>query len=198
LIREYIRKLRTYLNLTRGGEISRRYFIINSFDGIVTILGILIAAYTIGNMKPTIILSVSFGSIVGMGISGFFGAFIAEKVEREIEMSNLKHAMLVNDFKGTILEKAIKATVIWSATVDCLSTILSGLLILVPEILALYGFIGNLSALYLSISLSLALLFALGSYMYKLTGKNVFKGGIVFLVTGLLTMFIITILLRLF
>jgi len=192
---DWIRKLREYLRITGGDRISRRYFVMNSFDGVVTILGVLVGALTTGVTKPEIIIGISVGTTIGMMISGFSGTFIAEKAEREIDLANLKHALLVKDLKGTIYERAIKATVWWVSFVDAISPLISGIIALIPEILALYSFLDEYTAIFASISVILIFLFVLGVYLSKITNKNLLKGGLTLLLVGIGTTLVIIFLL---
>jgi hypothetical protein len=64
-----LKKVRTYLRVARAGGIVRRYFVMNGFDGAMT--------------KPEVILLAGFGACPAMGGSGFFGAFMAERAERD-------------------------------------------------------------------------------------------------------------------
>ena len=42
---KFLEKLRRYIRISEVAPISRRYFIMNAFDGATTILGIVIGAY---------------------------------------------------------------------------------------------------------------------------------------------------------
>ena len=73
------RKVRVYLRITKASGIARRYFVMNGFDGAMTIFGIVLGSWIAKVTKPEIILLAGFGACLAMGVSGFFGAFMAEK-----------------------------------------------------------------------------------------------------------------------
>lgn len=195
MVIEWIKSLREYLRISGGDRISRRYFVMNSFDGVVTILGVLVGALTTGVTDPEIILGISIGTIIGMMISGFSGAFIAEKTEREIDLERLKHSLLVDDLNDTIFAKAYKVTIWWVSIVDAMSPFISGMIVMIPEILALYNLIDDYLAIYIAILIILIYLFFLGLYLSKLSRKNPIKGGIILLLVGIGTTILIILIL---
>lgn len=167
----------------------------NSFDGVVTILGVLVGALTTSVTDPEIILGISIGTIIGMMISGFSGAFIAEKTEREIDLERLKHSLLVDDLNDTIFAKAYKVTIWWVSIINAMSLFISGMIVIIPEILALYNLIDDYLAIYIAILIILIYLFILGSYLSKLSHKNPIKGGIILLLVGIGTTILIILIL---
>ena len=46
------RKFKRYSEITQVDEIARRYFVMNAFDGCLTILGIIVGAYVAGVLMP--------------------------------------------------------------------------------------------------------------------------------------------------
>ncbi|MBS7635721.1 hypothetical protein KEJ37_00005 [Candidatus Bathyarchaeota archaeon] len=58
---------------------ARRYFVMNGFDGAMTIFGIILGSWMVGVIKPEVILLAGLGACLVMGVSGFFGAFMVEK-----------------------------------------------------------------------------------------------------------------------
>jgi hypothetical protein len=78
-----LKKVRTYLRVARAGGIVRRYFVMNGFDGATTTFGTVLGSWIAGVTKPEVILLAGFGACPAMGGSGFFGAFMAERAERD-------------------------------------------------------------------------------------------------------------------
>ena len=50
------RKVRVYLHITKASGIARRYFVMNGFDGAMTIFGIALGSWIAGVQKPEVVL----------------------------------------------------------------------------------------------------------------------------------------------
>ncbi len=190
-IREKIKNMKFYLKITRGDTIARRYFIMNSFDGIVTILGIITGSFATNIADPGKILAIGLSAAVAMGISGISGTFIAEKTEREIEISELEESLL-SDLKDTIYAKAVRFTVIFVSLIDALSPLLASAIALIPIILSCYNILPNITGIYLSEVSALIYLFVLGSALAKTLGKNLIIEGAKMMIIGIITGVVIT------
>ncbi|MHA1340176.1 MAG: VIT1/CCC1 transporter family protein [Promethearchaeota archaeon] len=107
-IKEIVDRCKLYAEITDLGEIARRYFVMNFFDGVLTVFGLIIGNFTIflsGEVisSSTILipaLAVSFA----IGISGISGGYLAERAERKAEINELRRAMAL----GTKLKLQIK------------------------------------------------------------------------------------------
>jgi len=75
----------------KNEEIARRYFVMNSFDGALTILGIIIAVYLSGQNNPGVIITSSLGASIAMAVSGIWGAYSIEKAERQRVLKELEN-----------------------------------------------------------------------------------------------------------
>ncbi len=88
-----------YLQITEMGEIIRRYFVMNAFDGVLTSLGIIIsnfALYFAGQVvSRQSILITGYATTIAIGISGLAGAFLAETAELRRSNIEIKEAMAV-------------------------------------------------------------------------------------------------------
>lgn len=180
-----LEKMKRYLALSKVGPMSRRYFVMNGFDGVMVILGMIIGAYIAESFDPFWILSAGLGASLAMGISGFYGAFVAEEAERKIELNKLERSML-KKLDGTVLARANKFATFWAALVNGLSPIVIALIILIPQFLAMLKIINALAAIYSSISISLITLFLLGVYIGKISKRNLLISGVKLLTAGLL------------
>jgi predicted membrane protein (TIGR00267 family) len=194
-IRKKIQEIKLYLRITRANRIARRYFIMNSFDGIVTILGVITGSFVSNVYDPNIIIGIGLSTAIAMGISGISGTFMAEKTERDIEISELEASML-SDLKNTIYAKAVRFTVVYVSLVDALSPIIASLITLLPIILSYIGFLPNLTGIYLSEALAFIYLFTLGSAMAHMIKKNMILEGGKMMLVGLLTAIIIIFIFR--
>jgi len=64
----------------------------NGFDGAMTTFGIILGSWIAGVTKPEVVLLAGFGACLAMGVSGFFGALMAEKAERERHLKEMEEA----------------------------------------------------------------------------------------------------------
>ena len=71
-------------------EIIRRYIVINSFDGALTILGIILAEFFAGVKDPRLVILPSVGAAIAMCVSGMWGAYAAESSEVAKKERSLK------------------------------------------------------------------------------------------------------------
>ncbi len=161
----------------------------NGFDGAMTIFGIILGSWMAGVAKPEVILLSGFGACLAMGISGFFGAFMAEKAERERHLKDMEEA--ARDRVDPIHYEAARFVTVYVALIDGLSPALTATISLMPFILASLRVIPILSAYFASISLSLAVLFLLGTYLGKIAKENGWLYGIAMITVGALTALII-------
>ena len=90
LLRKFLEKFRVYLHVTKASGIARRYFVMNGFDGAMTVFGIVLGSWIAGVSKPNIIILAGLGACLAMGISGFSGAYMAEKAERERHLKEME------------------------------------------------------------------------------------------------------------
>src|SRR3989339_1562125 len=107
VINNFWKKLKEYNKIANIAEIGRRYFAMNSFDGILTILGVLIGSYMAKVQDPHIIISTGFGVSIAMGISGMWGTYLTEEAERSKKMKDLARQTL-RDMGKTKIAKAEK------------------------------------------------------------------------------------------
>ena len=69
-IMDAISYLQEYDKLANIGEIARRYFAMNAFDGVLTIIGVLMGNYMARVNEPNIVISTGLATSGAMGISG--------------------------------------------------------------------------------------------------------------------------------
>lgn len=86
---EAVSYLREYDKLANISEIARRYFAMNAFDGVLTIIGVLMGNLVAGVNSAQIVLSTGLTTSVAMGISGLWGAYLTESAERKRDLGEL-------------------------------------------------------------------------------------------------------------
>ncbi len=116
-LRRRFQKYVCYLRITEADDILRRYFVINSFDGLLVMLGIIMGTYIGGVRDARVLLSAGIGAGVAMGVSGFFGVYMSEKAERKLDMEEAKNEKRYEMDRETY-EYAAKHIPIWAGIVD--------------------------------------------------------------------------------
>jgi predicted membrane protein (TIGR00267 family) len=169
-LKNLIRKVRVYLHITKASGIARRYFVMNGFDGAMTIFGIVLGSWMAGVTKPQVVLLAGFGACLAMGVSGFFGAFMAEKAERERHLKDMEEA--TKNQVDPIHYDAARFVVYYVALIDGLSPALTATISLTPFILVAIKIISISNAYFASLALSMASLFLLGIYLGKIAKEN--------------------------
>ena len=187
------RSLSRIFRYSGAEEYSRRYAVVNAFDGVVTILGIVLGSTLLGEASARSIIAAGIGALIAMGISGASGTYMAEKAEQERRIREIEEAMLTSLEKSVIAEARERAAII-SALIDALSAVLAGLLVLSPYFAADLGLLSAASSFYFSVELSLALLFALGLFLGRIARRNLIVSGLKSLGIGCATILLITLL----
>ncbi len=185
-LKEYFRRFRFYLRLTGVAPISRRYFVMNLFDGAMAALGVIIGAWTSGPVQPRIIIGAGLGMSLAMGISGFSGTYLVERAERLRRLREIEKSLLMG-LEDSIHGKAMRIATVWAATVDALSPALAALASISPFVLAYRNLISVDQAAAFSVVIILAILFSLGVFTGKISRERVFVSGIRMLVVGAIT-----------
>ena len=89
-IRHLIERFQRYSQIVNIGEIARRYFAMNAFDGVLTIIGVLMGNFTAGVEDTRIVVTTGLATCVAMGVSGLWGAYLTEAAERQRELQELE------------------------------------------------------------------------------------------------------------
>lgn len=185
----FIEKAKVYLRITKASGIARRYFVLNGFDGAMTVFGIVLGSWVAGVATPGIIVLAGMGASLAMGMSGFFGAFMAEKAERERHLKEMEEA--TNNKIEDIHYDAAKFVTVYVALIDGISPALTAIISLIPFLLVSVGWMTMSHAYVISLILSLSTLFLLGIYLGKVARENGWFYGIAMLTAGAFTALII-------
>lgn len=185
-----VMKWKRYHRISDAGTITRRYFVMNAFDGALTMLGVVIGAYVSGMInQPAVIISAGIAGSIAMGASGVSGAYMTEKAERTKKMKDLEKAMLT-DMKNGLHEKSHRFATIFAAIVDGVSPALAAMIVISPFFMVNFGIITAQVAFFTSIAITLIVLSLLGIFLAKISDESMIKYGILMLFVGLITAFI--------
>jgi len=100
-----IEKVRTYADITDFLSIARRYFVNNFYDGMLTVLGIILGFFisALRGSQHTIdsylVLLTGFATSISMFVSGLSGSYISEKAEQRKLKLELDRAMVLLEEK---------------------------------------------------------------------------------------------------
>jgi len=189
LLRKLFGKVRVYLHITKASGIARRYFVMNGFDGAMTVFGIVLGSWIAGVSKSEIIVLAGLGACLAMGLSGFFGALMTEKAERERHLKEMEEA--TNNNVDPIHYEAARFVTFYVALIDGLSPALTAIISLMPFILVSAELMPIWNAYVTSLTLSLATLFLLGIYLGKVAKENGWLYGVAMLTVGAFTALIV-------
>uniref|UniRef100_A0A7C1GN42 VIT family protein n=1 Tax=Thermofilum adornatum TaxID=1365176 RepID=A0A7C1GN42_9CREN len=179
LLQGFLQRLARVLDV----EIARRYFALNLFDGMLTVLGFIVNYFFLGGRNPSVLLASGLIISIGMAISGLTIAMLVEYSELRKELNELEKA-LFRDLDGTHIARTKMATALMNALVNAIAPILGALAVLFPILLTSIGLIGFTQAFELSLFLSMLSLFLLGVYLGKNAGSRSIVYGIIMVLAG--------------
>lgn len=161
-------RLRHFVGISRSHRIARRYFVVNGFDGALTMLGLLLGFRFGGMIEIEVAITACVGAAIALGMSGFSSAWLSEAAERRREFRRLQKAMVV-DISGTAHHDAARWVPILIGCVNGLSPLLISLLIIAPLFLSLHG--GELygNVMEQAIALAFAVIFLLGVFLGRVS-----------------------------
>ena len=185
-----LKRWKQYSKISDVGPITRRYFVMNAFDGALTMLGVVIGAYVSGVIdQPTVIISAGIAGSIAMGVSGVSGAYMTEKAERTKKLKDLEKAMLT-DMKNGLHERSHRFATIFAAVVDGISPAIAAMFVVSPFFMVNFGIISAELAFFACITITLIVLCSLGVYLAKISDESMIKYGIQMLLVGLVTAFL--------
>jgi predicted membrane protein (TIGR00267 family) len=177
-----ISTVREYERITGFWKIARRALANNSFDGVLTMVGVLTGNYLGGIRNATTVIRIGVAASVSIGVSGLWGAYLAESAERDRELAELERISLT-DLSGTKISRAGRMAVAVVSLVDGLSPLVSSMIVLMPFFLA--PLLGNILLSYaLSLVVGLISLFGLGMFLGHISERSLVGYGLRTIVAG--------------
>ena len=155
-----------FLKITGSHTIARRYFVVNGFDGVLTMLGIIMGFHISHHPDLKVIINTCLGAAVALTVSGLTSAYISEAAERQNSLRQLEQAM-VSDLADSAHGKAARLVPALIAMVNGLAPLLLSLLIISPLWFAASL---PLPPLLVSIGAGLAVTFFLGVFLGQVSG----------------------------
>ncbi|MCP4387064.1 MAG: hypothetical protein GY802_02125 [Gammaproteobacteria bacterium] len=174
------------LRITHSRDIMRRYFVVNGFDGALTMLGLIIGFLLSGTSDLTIVINVCLGAAIALGMSGLSSAYVSESAERRRALNKLEKAM-IDDLHESAHGEAARGVPLLIALVNGLAPMVMSLFILAPLFLSRAGIPLPLSPLYAAIVVALLIVFLLGVFLGRISGVSWLRSGIQTLLVAIVT-----------
>ncbi|MCD6355997.1 MAG: VIT1/CCC1 transporter family protein [Anaerolineaceae bacterium] len=187
-IHRWFEQAEQYNGIANVGEIARRYFAMNAFDGILTIMGVLMGNLSAGVANPNIVITTGLSTCIAMGISGLWGSYLTESAERKHNLDELSQSTLTN-LNDSRIGRASRYAAVVVSLVDGISPFLAALLVLIPFFLNRF-FIDIQFAYYTSLGVALITLFGLGIFLGKISKENLLISGIKTVIAGIASIII--------
>ncbi len=205
-IKEILQQWKQYSKMSDLGEIARRKFFNNCFDGALTCAGIVSGIFIIflagsSNFAPKDVIITGFATALAIGISGLWGAFLSEEAERKKKMLDMKKEMAImekenvkpdksnknNKKEKPLLEKAEYFATIIASLVDGGAPVLGSSLPLIPFF---FGLSLTFIHFIFSYIILAALLIYLGIYLGKISGGGRAKYAMHLVTAGVVTLLV--------
>ncbi len=187
--KERIRKYRIYSRMTDIRSISRRYFVIGFFDGVLTIMGLVMGAHLSGEASGQMIFTAGVATALALGISSGWGAFEAERVEQKLMAMKKRRALLKADGEQCLIDDAHEFAMRVSSFIHAIAPIPAGILPITP-----YLFLNESEAFPVSVSVGFLLLFVVGMSLGRVSRENLLRSGARMVIAGVITLLVVTIL----
>ncbi len=186
-VRRQLATLRHYHEIAEVGEIARRYFALNAFDGVLTAVGVLVGAYLGGVHNARGILVLVLTTSIGMAVSGFYGSYLVERAERGRAMRELEESTL-SSLEGTTIASASRYAAVVIAFIDGASPFAAALIVLIP--FAFTSLISIHTAYFAAIGVGFVELFCLGLFLGSVSRERLWYSGLKLVVAGVIAVVI--------
>jgi predicted membrane protein (TIGR00267 family) len=174
--------LREYERIAGFWQIARRALANNAFDGVLTMVGVVMGQWVGGVKNPSTVILTGMATSISIGVSGLWGAYLAESAERGRELDELERISLT-DLGETKIGKASRAAVVVVSLVDGISPLVSSMIVLTPFFFA--SFTGDILFSYVTaMVLALVCLFVLGLYLGHICRRSLVGYGLRTMVAG--------------
>jgi predicted membrane protein (TIGR00267 family) len=184
------RQIRFLINITRTQGILRRYFVVNGFDGALTMLGLLMGFMLSETSDLSVVMTACLGAAIALGVSGVSSAYVSERAESRHALIKLQSAML-SDMQQSAHSQAARWVPMITAFINGAAPFFISLLIVTPIFLAQIGLPLFMPPLLLAMMVALCLTFLLGVFLGRIADISWFRSGLQTLLVALFTLLLI-------
>ncbi|MHA2027721.1 MAG: hypothetical protein ACW98U_17645 [Candidatus Thorarchaeota archaeon] len=190
-----LHRLADELILTGRYSVARAHIAEEVFDGVLPLLGIILAGYIAAQMQELFIvfettLLAALGTSIAHFIGGFGGTYLAESAEGKQLIEEMKEGKASKLSRPTIISIEHETTLVLSL-IKGLVPAACVLLVVSPMFFALLGWMEYVTSFVASISVGLTLLFILGLFLGRISKGNIWISAAKTLMAGLLTILIL-------
>ena len=172
-----LEQIKILLEVSQSRDIMRRYFVVNGFDGALTMLGLVMGFYVSEHVDLSVVITTCVATALALSMSGISSAYISEAAERRRTLAQLEKAMA-----ASLNESHHARATIWIpwlvALVNGIAPLMFSLIIITPLWLAHHGIVLVPAPLPTAMATALAVIFFLGVFLGRV-------GGIFWLWSGL-------------
>jgi predicted membrane protein (TIGR00267 family) len=161
---------RLLIHISHAPRIFRRYFVVNGFDGALTTLGLIVGFYSADQVAVAVMISACLGAAVALAVSGFSSAYVSEAAEREKELKELEQSLMTK-LDDSAHGKAARVVPVFVALVNGLAPFTMSIIIITPLFLAQAGISLPLPPLETATFVAFLVLFLLGAFLGKISGR---------------------------
>jgi len=162
-------RIRTYNKIANITQITRRYIALNGFDGVITILGVLLGNFIIQSSDYKHVIISGAAVCISLSVSGVWSAYNSESAERAKEIKDLEQSTL-HGLDGTVISRAQRFAAFILAAVNGISSGLSAFIPLVPFFFG--KFLPINWCYYAAAFLAFLILIGIGLFLGKVSKRN--------------------------
>ncbi|MDX1534001.1 MAG: hypothetical protein R3291_00070 [Thermoplasmata archaeon] len=164
----------------------RRYFVNTVFDSTFVSMGIVVASALVPTANVGTVVGTMFAATLALGISTGTSVYEAEKVEAEIRLRELERAMLTT-LDGTDADRMLDVSRYIVVTVNVAAPLGVFLAMAAPFFLVGSLTVSGIPTAFFSVAVAVVVLFLVGTYLGRLTGRPAWLRGLRMAVIGLAT-----------
>ncbi|MHA2208748.1 MAG: hypothetical protein ACXABV_06225 [Candidatus Thorarchaeota archaeon] len=198
-----VHRIKDELEITGRFEVARRHFAMEIFDGILPILGIIMAGILVmGSQDSLLVFETTLLAAVGTSIahfmSGFTASYLTETAEGESLIQEfdeegrvpkkLSHSIMLNH---QIMVTAERDTTILVSLVSGVTPAAAILVTISPMLLALANVIHHVDSFYASLIMGMIILSFLGVFLGRISKRHTARFIAKTLIAALITMVLI-------
>jgi len=181
-----LKQIKTLLEISHSKEIMRRYFVVNGFDGALTMLGLIMGFYISDRVELTVVITSCLAVALALGMSGVSSAYISEAAERRRSLAQLEKAMA-----SSLNESRHAQATTWIpwlvALVNGIAPLLISLIIIIPLWLVRSSMVLAFDPLPAAMAVALVIIFLLGIFLGRVGGTFWLWSGLQSLTVALVT-----------
>jgi predicted membrane protein (TIGR00267 family) len=187
-VKRFLDRAEQYNDIANIAEIARRSFGNNAFDGILTMVGVMMGSFTSGVQDPHVVITTGLSTSIAIMISGAWGAYLTESAERKKYLDELGRRTLT-DLNGSSIGRAGRFAAIAVSVVDGLSPFFGAIVGLIPFFFS--DLFPNVRMVYYTgFGVSLIALFGLGMWLGNVAKENLVGYGLKTVMAGVVSMII--------